>query len=581
MKRIWLDSYPPGVPREIDARAFPSLAHLFRSSFERFAPLPAFESFGSALSYAEVDRLSAAFGAYLRGALGLSRGDRVAIVLPNLLQYPVALIGALRSGLIVVNANPLYTADELRHQLTDSGAVAVVVLENFARTLEDALPGTSVRHVIVTQAGDLLPAAKRHWINFAVRHLKRAVPRWRISGAVGFREALARASGPGPQEPLPGPEDVALLQYTGGTTGRPRGAILTHGNLVANVEQTLAWFGAALEPGRETILTALPLYHVFALTANLLVFLRLGGRNVLVADPRDLGGLLALLARTRCTAITGVNTLYKALLDDARFETVRGSSAGVLKLAIAGGMALDRSVAQRWQRAVGLALIEGYGLTEASPNVCCNRVDAREYTGKLGLPLPSTDVAILDERGAELATGAVGEIAVRGPQVMRGYWNAPEETARAFTAEGWLRTGDLGRMDAGGYVEFVDRRKDVIVVSGFKAYPTEIEGVVKQHPGVSDAAAVGMPDAHSGEAVALFVVKRDPSLTARALEAHCALHLAPYKRPRLIEFRDRLPKSPIGKTLHRELRATLPTAPELPGRPGSGRAIRTSRSPLP
>lgn len=557
MKRIWLDSYPPGVPHEIDAHAFASLQQLFERSFERFGPLPAFESLGVPLSYGDIDRLSAAFGAYLQGGLGLVPGDRMAIMLPNLLQYPVALIGALRCGIAVVNVSPLYTARELAEQLADSGATAVVVLENFARTLESALPATQVRHVVTTQVGDLFPVVKRHWVNFAVKHLERAVPPWSIPGAVGFRAALAAGRGLAPQEVRVDADAIAFLQYTGGTTGRAKAAVLTHGNMVANVEQTLAWVGASLRPGAETIVTALPLYHVFALTANLLVFFRLGGRNVLIADPRNLRGLLRQLARIRFTAITGVNTLYKALLDDAGLDAMRAANAGALKLAVAGGMAVERAVAQRWHRAMGVPLVEGYGLTEASPNVCANRVDMREFTGKLGLPLPSTDVAILDEGGVELAPGEVGEIAVRGPQVMRGYWNAPAETARTLTSEGWLRTGDLGRMDARGYVEFVERRKDVIVVSGFKAYPTEIEQVAKQHPGVADAAAVAMPDAHSGEAVALFVVRRDPALTTQALGAHCARYLAPYKRPKLIEFRGRLPKSPLGKTLHRELRALL------------------------
>ncbi len=570
MKRTWLESYPPGVPHAIDPRAVASLKHLFEASFARFRPLPAFESFGVALSYGEVDRLSADFGAYLQRGLGLAKGERLAIMLPNLLQYPVAMIGALRAGLAVVNVNPLYTARELEHQLADSGATTVVVLENFAHKLEAALPGTRVSHVVVTRVGDLFPPARRHWTNFAVKHLKRAVPRWRIPGAAGFREALAKGRGLGLRDVPVAPDDIAFLQYTGGTTGQPRAAILAHGNLVANVEQTVAWFAAELQPGKETVVTALPLYHVFALTANLLVFMRLGGRNVLVTDPRDLRALLRELARSRFTAITGVNTLYKALLDAPGFEAMRAANAGALKVAIAGGMALERSTAERWQRAMGRPLTEGYGLTEASPNVCVNRLDAREFTGKLGVPLPSTDVAIVDEGGAELEPGELGEIAVRGPQVMRGYWHAPEETAQAFTPQGWLRTGDLGTMDARGYVEFVDRLKDVVVVSGFKAYPTEIENVAKRHPGVADAAAVGVPDARSGEAVTLFVVRRDPALTAEALQAHCARHLTPYKRPKLIEFRDRLPKSSVGKTLHRELRAALAMAGDAAQAPPRG-----------
>lgn len=527
-----------------------TLNALFEASFARFRSRPAFTSMGATLSYGEVDRLSAAFGGFLRGELGLEPGERVAIMLPNLLQYPVALIGALRAGLAVVNVNPLYTAVELEFQLADSGAAAVLVLENFAHTLQHALPGTRVRHVLTTQVGDLFPAAKRLAINLAVKRIKRMVPDWHIPAALAFRRALAREA----QLPraLVRPEDIAFLQYTGGTTGRPKGAILTHRNVAANVEQVRAWIGGTLTEGEETVLTPLPLYHAFALTANLLVFLRLGGCNVLVANPRDLPGLLKTLKNTRFSAITGVNTLYNALLERPAFAALDFSS---LKLAIAGGMALQRTVAEHWQRVTGVPLVEGYGLTEASPVVCANPPDAREFSGKLGLPLPSTEVTIRDENGAALASGEVGEICVRGPQVMRGYWNAPEETAQAFFPDGWLRTGDLGRMDARGYVEFIERRKDVIVVSGFKAYPSEIEAVALQHPGVKDAGAVGLPHPKSGEAVALYVVKRDPQLTAAALAAHCAERLAPYKRPVRIEFRDSLPKTPLGKVLHRELQA--------------------------
>jgi len=552
--KAWLDSYPPGVPHEIDARAFPSLKHLFERSFERYRRLPAFVNLGRALTYGEIERLSGAFGAFLLNDLGLARGDRVAIMLPNLLQYPVALIGALRAGLVVVNVNPLYTARELERQLADSGAAAIVVLENFAHVLQAALPGTRIRHVVTTRAGDLFPAPKRAFVNFVVKRVRRMVPPWRIAGAIALREAL-RMGDDRPLEDRPlGPEDVAFLQYTGGTTGRPKGAVLTHGNVAANVAQTAAWIGGTLKEGAETVITALPLYHVFALTSNLLVFFMLGGRNVLITNPRDLPGLVKEMKNIRFTAITGVNTLFKALLDAEGFDAVPAANRGALKLAIGGGMALQRAVSERWQRAMGVPLIEGYGLTEASPNVCANRFDTREFSGKLGLALPSTEIAILDERGAERPPGEIGEICVRGPQVMRGYWNAPEETAQAFFPEGWLRTGDLGRMDARGYLEFVERKKDMIVVSGFKAYPSEIEEVALLHPGVKDAGAAGIPDPRSGEAVVLYVVKRDAALTAEALQEHCARHLAPYKRPKRIEFRDSLPKSPLGKVLHRELR---------------------------
>jgi len=552
MKKIWLESYPPGVPPEIDAHAYASLKDLLERSCLRFRDKAAFSNMGVSITYGEVDRLSHDFAAYLQKAL--RKGERVAIMLPNLLQYPVALFGALRAGMTVVNVNPLYTASELEHQLADSGAAAVVVLENFAHTLERALAKTRVRLVVTTQIGDLFPAVRRSLVNFVVKRVKRLVPAWHIPGATRFREALAQGAIQAFEDTKVGPSDIAFLQYTGGTTGRAKGAVLSHGNMVANVEQVAAWIGGTLKEGAETVITALPLYHVFALTANLLVFVKLGGKNVLITNPRDIAGFVAELGKTRYTAITGVNTLFNALLNAAGFEKVGVAGRGVLKLSVAGGMAVQRAVAERWQQVTGVPLVEGYGLTEASPIVCANRFDAGEFSGKLGLPVPSTEVAILDERGRELPLGEIGEIGVRGPQVMQGYWNSPEETAKAFTAEGWLRTGDLGRMDERGYVEFSDRKKDVIVVSGFKAYPAEIEDVVMLHPGVKDAGAVGVPDAHSGEAVALFVVRKDPGLSVEALLEHCARHLTGYKLPKRIEFREQLPKSPIGKILRRQLR---------------------------
>ncbi|HSN42265.1 MAG TPA: AMP-binding protein, partial [Burkholderiales bacterium] len=484
----------------------------------------------------------------------LRKGDRVAIMLPNLLQYPVALFGALRAGMIVVNVNPLYTATELGQQLADSGATAIVVLENFAHTLGQALAKTRLRHVVTTRIGDLFPPARRWFVNLAAKYLKRMVPPWRIPGAIAFRHALSRGRQHALQEVGLGPDDIAFLQYTGGTTGQAKGAILTNANMVANVEQTAAWIAVALKEGDETVVTALPLYHIFALTANLLLFMKLGGRNVLITNPRDLPRFVAELRKTRFTAITGVSTLFGALLDTPGFDKVRAANCGALKVAVAGGMSVQRSVAERWQRAMGVPLIEGYGLTEASPIVCGNPFNAKEFSGKIGVPIPSTEVSILDEHGSEVPLGEVGEICVRGPQVMRGYWNAADETARAFTPDGWLRTGDMGRMDQHGFIEFVDRSKDVIVVSGFKAYPAEIEDVVMQHPGVKDAGAIGVPDRHSGETVALFVVKRDKTLSAQALLEHCAKHLTRYKLPKRIEFREHLPKTPLGKILRRQLK---------------------------
>ncbi len=554
MEKIWLDAYPQGIPAEVDVRRYPSLRDMLEQSCLRFRDKIAFVNMGVAMTYGELDRLSRDFGAYLQNGLGLHKGDRVAIMLPNLLQYPVALFGVLRAGMIVVNINPLYTATELRQQLDDSGATAIVVLENFAHTLEQALPKTRLRHVVTTRLGDLFPPARRWLVNLVVKHVKRMVPPWRIPGAIAFRYALSQ----GGQQALHGvglgPDDIAFLQYTGGTTGRAKGAILTHANMVANVEQTAVWIAVALKEGEETVVTALPLYHIFALTANLLLFMKLGGKNVLITNPRDLPRFVAELRKTRFTAITGVSTLFAALLDAPGFDEVRAANCGALKVAVAGGMSVQRSVAERWQRAMGVPLIEGYGLTEASPIVCGNPFDAKEFSGKIGVPIPSTEVAMLDEHGSEVPLGEVGEICVRGPQVMRGYWNAADETARAFTPDGWLRTGDMGRMDSRGFIEFVDRSKDVIVVSGFKAYPAEIEDVAMLHPGVKDAGAIGVPDPHSGEAVALFVVRRDQGLSAGALLEHCAKYLARYKLPKRIEFREQLPKTPLGKILRRQLK---------------------------
>ncbi|HSQ05961.1 MAG TPA: AMP-binding protein [Burkholderiales bacterium] len=553
VKKIWLASYPPGMPAEIDSRRCASIPDLLKDACSRFTDRPAYTNMGVTIRYRDLDRLSRHFAAYLQHDIGLSKGDRVAIMLPNLFQYPVALFGALRAGMVVVNINPLYTTSELEQQLYDSGASAIVVLEHFAHTLQQALPGTAVKHVITTQVGDLFPAAKRWLVNLIARHTKR-VPEWHIPNASSFRRALAQGESRVLHEIAIGPEDVAFLQYTGGTTGHPKGVILTHGNLIANVEQTAVWVGVALKEREETVVTALPLYHIFALTANLLLFVKFGGNNLLITDPRDLPRFIAELKNNRYTAITGVNTLFKALLDAPGFSEAAAANRGVLKLAVAGGMSLQRSVAERWQQVTGVPLIEGYGLTEASPIVCANRFDLRGYTGKIGVPVPSTEVAILDDHGTELPLGEVGEIGVRGPQVMRGYWSASDETQKAFTADGWLLTGDIGRMDERGYVEFIERKKDVIVVSGFKAYPAEIEEVAMQHPGVKDAAVVGLPDEHIGEAVALFIVRRDRTLSAEAVLRHCSKHLTRYKLPRRIEFREQLPKTALGKTRRRLLR---------------------------
>jgi long-chain acyl-CoA synthetase len=552
MERIWLESYPAGVPAEVDADRYPSLKALLESSCERFAALPAFTNMGVTLSYGDLDRMSGAFAACLQRRLGLGKGARVALMMPNLLQYPVALFGALRAGLTVVNVNPLYTPRELEHQLEDSGASAIVVLENFAHTVEQVLDRVPVRHVVTTRVGDLLGFPKRLVVNAAVKYVKRMVPAWHIPGAIPWRRALAEGAGLKLAEVRVGPEDVAFLQYTGGTTGVPKGAVLTHRNMVANLEQTSAWIAPRLKEGAEVVVTALPLYHVFSLTANLLTFLKLGARNVLITNPRDIPGFVAELRREPFTAITGVNTLFKALLDA---PGIRDVSRHTLKVAVGGGMAVQRAVAHRWHETFGVPLIEGYGLTEASPVVCANPLDIDEYTGTIGLPLPSTDVSIRDDAGRELPAGTVGELCVRGPQVMRGYWQRPEETARVLGPDGWLRTGDLASMDARGYVKLVDRKKDMILVSGFNVCPNEVEDVVMMHPGVQEVAAIGVPDERAGERVEVVVVRRDPALTEEQLLEHCRRQLAGYKVPRRIVFRtDPLPKTDIGKVLRRRIR---------------------------
>lgn len=553
MKPVWLPHYPAGVPAEVDIRRYASLVELFAQSCRKFHDRPAFTSMGATLSYAETDRLSRDFATYLQG-LGLKPGDRVAIMLPNLLQYPVALFGSLRAGLVVVNVNPLYTARELKHQLADSGAVAIVVLENFAHTLEEVIGDTAVRHVVTTQIGDLFPPLKRCLVNFVVKRVKHMVPPWRLPGATRFDAALKVGAGGTAQDVPLGPADIAFLQYTGGTTGVAKGAILTHGNLVANVEQTSAWIGTKFKEGEEVIVTPLPLYHIFALTANLLTFVRWGANNVLIANPRDLPAFIKELKKTRFTAITGVTTLYRLLLDAPGFEEVKAANGNALKIAVAGGMALHPAVAERWQKLMGVPLIEGYGLTEASPIVCANPMDITGFTGAIGLPLPSTEVMLRGEDGREAAPGAPGELWVRGPQVMRGYWNMPEETVHVLDADGWLATGDVVTQDERGYLNFIDRRKEVIVVSGFKVWPSEVEEILLNMPGIKDAGVSGMPDEKSGEAVWAWVVKSDPTLTEQQIIDACHASLAHYKTPHRVIFRDTLPKSPIGKILRRKLR---------------------------
>jgi long-chain acyl-CoA synthetase len=551
MNKVWLQQYPGGMPAEVDVDAYVSLTDLLEQSCMRFADLPAYGNMGVSMTYRTLDQASREFGAYLQKVIGLRKGDRVAIMLPNLLQYPVALLGTLRAGLTVVTVNPLYTARELRHQLKDSGAAAIVVLENFAHTLQQVLADTAVRTVVTTQVGDLFPQPKALLTNFVVKHVRKMVPAWQIPGAVEFKAAL-RAGRTQTLDDVPlSQDDMAFLQYTGGTTGLAKGAILTHRNLVASVQQVQAWVARDLVDGKETAILPLPLYHIYALISNF-VCVKIGAHIVLITNPRDLLAFIKTLGNHRFSVITGVNTLYNALLNLPQFARLQTHS---LKMANAGGMAVQRAVAERWKQVTGVPILEGYGLTETAGPTICNAFDIKDWTGTIGVPIPGTEGAILDEQGAEVAVGEVGEICVRGPNVMKGYWNRPEETARVFTADGWLRTGDMGFMDARGYFKLTDRKKDMIVVSGFKVFPNEIEDVVMLHPGVIEVAAISVPDPKSGEAVKVVVVRKDPALTEQALLAHCRKNLTGYKVPKLIEFRDEpLPKSNIGKILRRELR---------------------------
>ncbi len=551
MDRIWLASYPSGVPADIDADAYRSLLDVFNASVEKHAGRAAYAQLGATLSYAEVERLSRAFAAFLSVELALEKGARVALMMPNILQYPVALFGALRAGCVVVNCSPLYTDLELERQLADSGAEAVVVLENFAATLQRALPGTRVRHVVVTQFGDLLGWLKGPLVNFYVKHIKRLAPRWRIAHAVGFTRALRIGAQKSFKDAALSPQDIAFLQYTGGTTGVPKGAVLTHRNLVANLEQQHAFMRDVLQEGRDIVVTPLPLFHIYGLTLSCLLPFKIGATNVLIANPRDIGGLVKELRKYRFTCLAGVNTLFKALLDHQGFARLDFSA---LRAAACGGAALEERVARRWKETTGTTLIEAYGLTETSPVVTCNPFTLREFNGACGLPVPSTEIALRDVDGADLPPGVAGELCVRGPQVMRGYWNRPDETAKVLTADGFLRTGDIATIDEKGFLRIVDRAKDMINVSGLKVYPSEVEAVAAMHPGVVEAAAIGAGDVVSGETVKLIVVSRDPSLTAAALKAHCRKYLAPYKVPRIVEFRASLPKTALGKVLRRGLK---------------------------
>ena len=554
--KVWLNSYPPGIPAEIAATPFSSLADLLEDTIGKFGPMPAFHNFGHAISFTELGRLSRDFAACLQGLSGITRGDRIAIMLPNLLQYPVVLFGILRAGLTVVNVNPLYTARELVTQLKDSGAKAIVILENFANTLQKVLPETSVVHVISTQLADLLPAPKRLFINFVVKHARKMVPGWRIDGALPLRQALKRGARTELSPVHITPEDIAFLQYTGGTTAIAKGAILTHDNMLANVEQTNLWISGSFRQGREIVIAPLPLYHIFCLTLTL-AFMKWGSLTVLITNPRDLPAFVKELKRWKFSVMTGVNTLFNSLMNTPGFDKLDFSA---LKVVVGGGASVQKPVAERWQKSTGAFLTEAYGLTETSPGVCCMPL-GMPWNGTIGLPVASTEVSIHDEAFNELPlwTGAgdiekcTGEICVRGPQVMRGYWNNAEETQRAFQ-DGWLKTGDIGHMDDKGYVTITDRKKDMILVSGFNVYPNEIETVLMMHPGVAECAVIGVPDERSGEAVKLIIVRKDPALTKEDVVSYCRAQFTGYKRPRHIDFRETLPKTPIGKILRRALR---------------------------
>jgi long-chain acyl-CoA synthetase len=550
MERIWLKHYPPGVPAEIDCGRYRSVGALFEESVAKYRDRPAYSNFGRTLAFGDLDRLSRDFGAWLQ-AKGLAKGARVAVMMPNCLQYPVCVFGILRAGCVVVNVNPLYTARELEHQLRDSGAEAIVILENFAHVLQEVVARTAVRQVAVASLGDLL-GPKGAIVNFVLRRVKKMVPRWEIPGALRFNAMLAEGARAALNPPEVGQEDLAFLQYTGGTTGVSKGAMLLHRNILANVEQAMAWVKPFLkEDERQVIITALPLYHVLSLTANCLLMMATGGCNILITNPRDIPGFVKELRRHRFTVFTGVNTLFNALMNHPGFASVDFSA---LKVSMGGGMAVQKAVADRWKRLTGCTLVEAYGLSETSPAVTVNPLDLKEYNGSIGLPIPSTEVVLRGDDGQEVALGSPGELCVRGPQVMKGYWNSPAETAKVLGRDGFLATGDIGVMDGNGYVKIVDRKKDMLMVSGFKVYPNEIESVVMMHPGVLECAVIGVPDAHSGEAPKLFVVRRDPALAEEEIRRHCAENLTGYKRPKTIEFRKELPKTNVGKILRRALR---------------------------
>jgi long-chain acyl-CoA synthetase len=549
MERIWLKTYPAGVPADIRPDEFSSVGELVDKKVVEYRDRPAFHCMGKTISFGELDALSRQFGAWLQSK-GYGKGARVAIMMPNCLQYPVALYGTLRAGGIVVNVNPLYTPRELEHQLKDSGAEVIVILENFAATLQEVLPRTPVKHVVLAALGDML-GLKGAIVNLVVRKVKKMVPPFSLPGAIRFNDMLAEASGKALKKVEVGPEDIAFLQYTGGTTGVSKGAMLLHRNILANIEQAAAWLTPGLGTERAVIITALPLYHIFSLTVNCLNMMKIGGLNILITNPRDIPAFVKELGKHPYNIITGVNTLFNAFLNNPDFSKLDFSK---VRLCVGGGMAVQKAVADRWKQVTGKTLLEGYGLTETSPCATMNPLDLKEYNGSIGLPMPSTEIVLRDDNGKDVPLGQPGEICIRGPQVMKGYWQRPEETAKVLGADGFLNTGDVGVMDEKGFVRIVDRKKDMILVSGFNVYPNEIEQVVAMHPGVLEVAAIGVPDEHSGEVPKLFVVKKDPNLTEQDILEHCKKELTGYKRPKSVEFRSELPKTNVGKILRRALR---------------------------
>ncbi|CAN7615206.1 long-chain-fatty-acid--CoA ligase [Pseudoduganella sp. LjRoot289] len=550
MDKIWLKSYPEGVPAEIDNTQYSSVTHLLEESFRKYADRNAYVCMDKFLTYREVDQMSQQLGAWLQSK-GLAKGARVAIMLPNVLQYPVAMAGILRAGYTVVNVNPLYTPRELQHQLNDSGAEAIIVLENFATTVQQVLSATKVKHVIVGSMGDLLGGLKGTIVNFVVRNVKKMVPAYALPSAVSFKKVLAEGARLKLKAVPQTHDDIAFLQYTGGTTGVSKGAVLLNRNVISNVLQNEAWLQLDTSGNPVVFVCALPLYHIYSLTISAFMGMRFGGMNILVPNPRDIPGFVKELAKYPVVVFPAVNTLYNALLNNPEFAKLDFST---YKVCNGGGMAVQQAVADRWLKLTGTPIIEGYGLSETSPVATANRPDIKEFTGTIGLPIPSTEIKILDDDGVEVALGLPGEIAIRGPQVMAGYWQRADETAKTMTADGFFKTGDVGIMDERGYTRIVDRKKDMILVSGFNVYPNEVEGVVAAHPGVLEVACIGVPDKNSGEAVKLFVVRKDPNLTAEDIQEFCKAELTAYKKPKYIEFRDELPKTNVGKILRRQLR---------------------------